>query len=367
MAKKNAVIEDADDESGIEVDLAPAKPSRKFSGSDADPTDADTGEELFADITPRLRNLKVEEPEEEEEDEDEREEEDEDEDLDHDEDEDLDLEAVDSEEEDRPTKNKKKDSGWKRRLAREKRLREEEQENNRELRDRLEKIEKTVKAGADTETFTRESAELESKIKATNAEIAQAIEDGDSAKQVELNDKLLDLKVELKAKKVNFQRAQDEAKTVAESRSSDNIVVRKVKQWVRKHPRYNRDVEFASFVKGVDKAVAQAGFDPESDEFYRELDRRIKRRFPEEYKMGRKDKDVDAEDETEEEERPRRKHPSANLRRGGDKPTKDAGGFNIKGGKVRLTPRQMSNMRNFQLDPSNPDDVREYVINNMKK
>lgn len=372
--KNNAVIDDADDEAGIEVDLTPQRKSRKFSGTDADPIDEETGEEVFSDLTPRLRNLKVddarEEPE--DEDEDEREEEDEDEDLERDEDdEDLadDLEAVDSDEEDRPTKKgKNKPSKWKRRLERERRLREEEQENSRELRERLEKIEKTVTAGANTETFNRESAELKQKIKDTNTEIAAAIEDGDSAKQAELNDKLVDLKVELKAKQVTYERAQEEAKTVAQARSADTIVVRKVKQWVRKHPRYQRDIEFQSFVKGVDKAVAQAGYDPESDDFYRELDRRIKKRYPEEYKMGKsRDEDIDDEGEEEETPKPRRKHPSANMRRGNDKPAKENGGFNIKNGKVRLTPRQMQNMRAFQMDPSNPDDVREYVTNNLKK
>ena len=115
--------------------------------------------------------------------------------------------------------------------------------------------------------------------------------------------------------------------------------------------------------------VAAAGFDPETDEYYKELDRRIKKRYPEEYKMERRQRDEDTDDETEEGETSpaRRRHPSQQLRRGNDRGTKDVGGFKVRGTKVTLSPRQKANMRNFQMDPSNPDDVKEYVISNMPR
>jgi hypothetical protein len=363
---KNSLIEDADDDS-LEVDLTPQKPSRKFSGTDADPIDDDTGEELFADITPRLRDLKDEEPEEDEEQDDEDEKDvdsDEEEDQDDEDEDDRDLEAVDSDEDERPRKGKP--SSWKRRLEREKRLREEEQENNRELRERLTKLEQATQSRADTETFNRESAELKSKIKDAQTRLAKAIEDGDSEAQATISDELLDFKVDLKAKQVTHDRAVAEAKTAKESGSSNTIVVRKVNQWMRKHPRYKRDVVFQGFVKGVDREVASDGFDPESDEFYRELDRRIKKRYPEEYKGERK-RDEDTDTGEEEDPKPRRKHPSANLRRGGDGQSKKVGDFQIRGNKVKLTDRQRANMRAFGMDPTNKDDVREYVSNNLPR
>jgi len=366
MPKKQDIIDDlGDDEFAVELDPK-QKPSRKFAGDDADPTDAETGEELFADITPRLRTVTDADPEQDPEEEEESEDED---DLPEDDDDDRDSEEVDSEEEDRPSKKqaKGKSNSWSRRLERERRLRQEEQENGRELRERLTKLEQSVKSRADTEKFTRESGELRQKIADTQAKLKQAIEDGETDAQATLNSELIDLRVDLKDKERDHARAVEEAKSIDKTPAESNIVLRKVKQWMRKHPRYNRDITFQGFVRGVDKALAADGFDPETDEYYREMDKRIKKRYPEEYKMQRKDEDLDAEETEEEDPPPRRKHPSANLRRGNDKPSKSAKEFNIQNGKVTLTDRQKANMRKFQMDPTNKDDVREYVLNNTRK
>jgi hypothetical protein len=372
---KTAILEEMDDDS-IEIDLSNSKPSRKFGGNDADPTDAETGEELFADITPRLRDVRATEPEEEEEEEEEDEREEDEDDLESfadDEDEetdDLDNEEVDSDAEadrKRGKKPGKKISSWQRRLQRERRLTEEERENNRELRARLDKIEATVKTTANTETYNREKADLEAKIATANEQLEAAIEDGDTKAQAKINGELIDLKVDLRAKASAHAQAVEAAKTVTSTTDDSTIIVRKVKQWQRKHPRFQRDIEFQGFVRGADKAVAAAGFDPETDEYYKELDRRIKKRYPEEYKMERRQRDEDTDETEEETPAPRRRHPSQQLRRGNDRGTKDVGGFKVRGTKVTLSARQKANMRNFQMDPSNPDDVKEYVLNNMPK
>ena len=129
---------------------------------------------------------------------------------------------------------------------------------------------------------------------------------------------------------------------------------------MRKHPRYRTDKVFQDFVKSNDREVADDGFSPETEEYYQELDRRLKVRYPEEYR-GASKSDKDDRKETP----ARSKHPSASFRRDNAAAVKTKSGFKMRGSKVQLTPRQRQNMVKFGLDPSNANDVRDYVINNL--
>ena len=378
MEKPNLVI--INDEDGGVI-LSPAK-SRK---SVTDPPDPIAGDPTFDDLDSRF-NMPVpsgmgdedeEEPpakgdasEDEEEDEDDLDElfprdkkgkpklkgaEEEDEEEEQDEEETEDLPDTEDEEEDTVRAGR----GIKGRIARERRLREELKADNSDLRDRLAQLEETVNSRASEEKFAASKVALSGKIETKRAELLAAEESGDSAAKVRLIEELSDLKAELRTAEQQHEtavKAAEKKKTTASP-----IVARKVGQWKRRHPRFNRDAVFGNFAVGVDRQLASENrLDPESDEYYEELDRRIAERYPEEYKGQHQKK-------TKDRERPQ--HPSMGHRReGGDKrpPRKASGGeFEIgKDGRVKLTKEHVRIMRTFRLDPENAEDVRIFIRSN---
>jgi hypothetical protein len=238
------------------------------------------------------------------------------------------------------------------RVARERRLREESDANYKDLKSEVDDLRAQLNKTASDEEFNSTKSKLEGEITGIRTDLTAAIEAGDSAKQVELQDKLAEKRGELIAARTLYEGA----KTAAEAKktTSSTIVQRKVQQWVRKHPRFNRDPEFGEIARVIDKQVARDGYDPETDEFYEEVDKRLAKRFPDEYKGQRKEGER------------RNKPPSQGFRReaGGPK-TKQIGNFEVRGGKIKLTESQVKNMRTFGFDPSNAEDVRDYISNNI--
>lgn len=346
MAKRKTDVDIIDEDEGLVVDLTP-KATRQFKGTDENPTDAETGEDLFEDITPALRNAKPDPAPELDDDED-----------DEGEEEELAAskdEEIEPEEEDEP--KLRRGGKFQRRIDRERRLNQEKDEEIQELRDRLDALDNRSRIGDLESKFNGEKSKLEGEIADLEKQLTQAIEDGESAKQGQLTRELIKKTADLQTKQIVFDREKDTSKVAA---APEVAVARKAQQWIRKHPRFKTDTEFRDDVKLLDKQVAAAGFDPSTPEFYEELDRRLKKHYPKEFATARR--------EEAEEEAPRRRPPTQNLRSDSrPAPKRSADGFERRGNTVRLTARQVSNMRTFNLDPTNPNHVREYVSQNRSK
>lgn len=352
MSKKNDdVIVYGDFDEG-EIDFRRKPSARQFDGDDDQVIDADTGESEFDDIDPRFRNPVVNDDAPEDDDEDFDDEEDTSRRRAADED-DLDEDDLGEEDEDERPRKGRRDK-FRARLERERRLREEEREDNRELRTRLSQLEASLNARADEETFAQAKAGIEQKIASVREQLHAATEAGIVADQVRLTEELADLKADLRHQTGEHERAKAAAAEAAKKPATENaIVVRKVRQWMRKHPRYHTDQEFSAAVKANDRILASEGYDPETSEYYEELDKRLSRRFPEEYPKARAERDTSR----------RRQHPSANIRRGNERPAAQ-GDFKVRNGRITLTPRQIANMRAFHLDPNDPEDRKAYYENN---
>ena len=59
----------------------------------------------------------------------------------------------------------------------------------------------------------------------------------------------------------------------------------KAKAWAEKNTWFGENEEMTYLALGLDKKLVQEGFDLGSDEYYSELDKRIRTRFPEEFKQ----------------------------------------------------------------------------------
>lgn len=312
------------------------RPAPRAAGADRDEVDADGNVEITDDDLdtlfpdPKTLGKKDEEPDEEEEDEED--------------------ERVDSDDEpvaEEPTLKR----GWKARLAREQRLRREAEENFRDLQASVDELRAKVE-GKESETeYNQKQQELGTKIAAKQAELKAAMEAGETDKVLSLQDELDDLKYERRASREKFETAK-EAREKRKTTASP-IVLRKVDQWKRRHQRYSTDPEFASAANVIDARLASEGLDPESDEYYKELDKRLAKLYPDEYRGQQR--------------RETRRHPSQHQPReiDGRRQPRRAGHFEVgKNGQVRLTKFDVQTMRDFGLDPSNKDDVRAYINEN---
>lgn len=61
----------------------------------------------------------------------------------------------------------------------------------------------------------------------------------------------------------------------------------RAQQWAEKNPWFGTDAEMTAYAYGAhEKMVRQEGYDPTSDEYYAEIEARIRRRFPEAFDEG---------------------------------------------------------------------------------
>lgn len=357
MAKKIESTVEETDEGGVALTLAP---SRKFKGSDEEPIDVETGESVFDDLSPRfvreLEEATKAKPKADESDEDADEEVDVETVPEADDEADTDsVDEVDEADDTDEEEDKGKKSAWEKRLNRSDRLVEETRREAAELRARLSQQEDRVKAAADETKYTTDKTKLETELVTARKTLSAAIEAGDTEAQVAANEKLADLKGDLKVLEVRHVDSKLQLQESQSQRTNSAIVKTKVEQWTRKHGRFNTDKEFGATARAVDSQVNAAGFNPETDEYYKELDRRMAKFYPKEFGVKKAVPKV-------------RKHPASGIRQneGGaparTKPKSTA--FEVRNGRIYLSPRQVEIMRQFQLDPTDPNHVRDFVEQN---
>ena len=133
---------------------------------------------------------------------------------------------------------------------------------------------------------------LATETQIAEAEMKRAVEVGDSAKVVEAQRRLAQLYSAAEKYSTAKQQQEDYAKQVAAAQSASQVpqqaapaqVVRadpKAEEWAERNSWFGKDevMTFAAF--GLHKKLVQdEGFDPNTDEYYTELDRRLREEFP---------------------------------------------------------------------------------------
>ena len=139
--------------------------------------------------------------------------------------------------------------------------------------------------------YLKDSEErIKSQLNAVKGKLASAIESGDTAKQVEAQAELSTLTSDAKgveSEKLRRDTYQKEPRTPAygggtpEQTPTLPQVDEKAEDWATKNNWFgqNRAMTFTAFEIHKD-LVEKEGFDPKSDEYYAEIDKRIKVDFP---------------------------------------------------------------------------------------
>ena len=145
--------------------------------------------------------------------------------------------------------------------------------------------------------LTEYSARVKSELDKAQAILAQAIDSGDAKKQVEANKAIAKLTIEEERAALSLkQREQDKNKKEPETKEQLPPSIQKApppdpraEAWAQKNEWFGKNEGMTYTALSIHKRLIQEeGFDGKSDEYYKELDKRIKKEFP--HKFEDKDK-----------------------------------------------------------------------------
>lgn len=252
------------------------------------------------------------------------------------------------------------DNKFDKRLDRERRAKLRE----RERAEQLERENRQLKARLAESAKDRRELDLKSldaSIDAAKRELAAAKEEGDTSKEVDALDQLAELRSQRKAVEISTPSVDDTGDVNTRGTDPDLAKqwVERNKSWFRR-PGFDRQNRVAN---EVDDEVYAEGYDPTSPEYYEEVDKRLRARLP-----GFFDSDDAASEEAEssrDEPPPRRRKPDNTVAAvGGEDKGADR---QLRSGKIELGPRDFAVMRNFGLDPKNPEHLKEFAASRRER
>jgi len=247
------------------------------------------------------------------------------------------------------------------RIAREQRAKAKE-------RDRADYWENQAKAMAkdsyerDKKSLAREVEQADNSYKQVQADLKRAIEDGNTDDQVRLTTQLSDLK----ADRVMAQSRLDDLspdgnvqpfddKVTPEGRKSDKSLAT---QWMDDRGDwygargFERQTRLAN---RLDKEVYADGYRPDSPDYFTELDRRLKEKEPSLYE----DLDAAGDADTTDDKPDKRRGKQVVAPVGGNETRRQR----TSSSKVQLDKEDFATMREFNLDPNDPEVLKEFARN----
>ncbi len=157
----------------------------------------------------------------------------------------------------------------------------------------------------DSDYLKKFETSIQTGLEAAQQELAAAIQAGDAEAQVKANKRIATLAFEnAKLEQAKTNQPVAEQKTVTNLNQGGNVVAPqtddpinmdpKAEAWASKNPWFGTDRAMTYTAFEIHKDLTEKeGYDPSSDEYYAEVDKRIKVDFP--HKFGNTDKKQSAE------------------------------------------------------------------------
>ena len=135
---------------------------------------------------------------------------------------------------------------------------------------------------------------IESQLASASDALKKALEVNDTDAIVKAQQAIAKVTIEQERHRIAKQRQEDQ--DVSRETSKPQTIPQsqqpvpqqpdpKAKAWAEKNTWFGDNEEMTYLALGLDKKLQQEGFDTGSDEYYSELDKRIRTRFPEEFKQ----------------------------------------------------------------------------------
>jgi hypothetical protein len=197
-------------------------------------------------------------------------------------------------------------------------------------------------------------SKVDDQIESTQASLEQAIEDGKTKEQVRLTSQLTDLKAE----KITAQMTIDAEPPAGVDQPDGGKVSRtstnpRADSWREDNSDWYGQSGFerqTRLANRIDKDVYNDGYEANTEEYFQELTKRLKEKEPDLFSDGKKP----ARSKTRS-----KRSPVAGADDVSAQQKKASSGSN----KVVLTERDFAVMREFNLDPSDPEVLKEFARN----
>lgn len=235
------------------------------------------------------------------------------------------------------------------RIERERTLREEAEERSRRTEAELAQLGRKVDLQGKETEWSQADEKADAELTKLKADKAAAIEAGETAKVVDLDDKIIDLKADKRTRDAERTRAREEAKKApAAAAASGPATNPKAAAWISKHPQYNTDPLFKKAANAADQLLYAKGLNAQSDQYYVELTRMLQDKFtvdPSYVKGGKTNR--------------------GGPRGGGSQGIRQGNGQVRQGGNGRLsvtiTKEDKAMLASMGQDPEDPATLRQYA------
>lgn len=259
-------------------------------------------------------------------------------------------EEADEEAEDEPEEEEDEDYSTrvKKRIAREKRRSDRLQAQLSENEARLARLESRWEAEADEKKLEETRGTIEKSLSELRAQKREALEEGDTDKTLEIDEKIFDLRADLRNAETKAEEARrrlDESKRTGEVIDGIDLgkLTKEARGWIDDHPQFRTDEKFRRAVLAADQYLTAKGMNHQSKDYWKKLESEVSEDFPRYFK---KKATV------------RRKPVSATA---GSKGATVSEKSERARGKVRITADDKRNMIRFGFDPQNRDHLREWA------
>ena len=140
---------------------------------------------------------------------------------------------------------------------------------------------------------------IENQLEITKEALKKAYDQGDSDRIVEAQQALSKVTIEQeryrlakdRQEKVSVQQSEDSGQTIEQPQPQQQQASEpdpKAKAWADKNDWFGQDEVMTYAAFGIHrKLVEEEGFDPSSDDYYNEIDNRMRNEFPQKFKTGK--------------------------------------------------------------------------------
>lgn len=217
---------------------------------------------------------------------------------------------------------------------------------------KIAKLERQAKHRDARDEFAEEERGAESKLRKLRKKKIAAKEEGDTTSEVDIDDEILDIKADIKSKQFELKRLKEEIDN-DDDISTDTGTPEEGRKWLEKYPQFHTNKTFRDVVLQADKMVAARHLDKNTPEYYQEMEKILKPQFPEIIKI------VKVTTKRKRKTNKKRSAVGSTTRSGTRRKTRNK----TRGGRIRLTKADQKNMEIFGLDPTNPEDLKEFAAN----
>jgi len=202
------------------------------------------------------------------------------------------------------------------------------------------------KLGSGEKLFVDEMTKAaQSEITAAKEKLRQAYEANDSVQIADAQEALTDAKLRLReyqTYKPSLQEEEKEVESQQQMRAPTPVVDQKAEAWRQRNTWFGADEEMTALALGLHEKLVRSGVDPRSDEYYRRVDERMRKLFPDAFESSDDAEEEQTQSTEVEVEKPApRKKPNVVAPASRSTAPK----------KVRLTQTQLALAKKFGLTP----------------